>query len=528
MTFYSSFRDMFRNASLSVKVVVVVLPLFILTVAASVFLDYRSQERLILEQAQIAAKAKAAIIKEALVQQMVTNYRIEDSFLRRVNAVGEVRNLHIAFTLAGLHLREKLLDDVTRTRLLQREAKVEKDLDRFTSLSSMGSEPQWFLICGVGEHRERPLSVPSKMQADLVPSCERLVVFMPFNAEPRCQSCHEVEAGRPIGAAYLEIPLESTILALHKNAAMSVGIFLVFTLVAVTIGAVIFRKFVAVPVQNMVRAAELIGKGNLDHFPGESNYDDEFGKLSRSLKRMQEDLRSAQGELIQKERLSTVGQMASGIIHDFRSPMTAISLGMELLRNNQSIPESRRQELFEHIRLSLDRMNRMTQDLLDFARGETRLDPVRFAIPELIGRLCRHISSPLHARAIRLNIVEQYDGSGFVDPERLERALINIINNAEDATPQGGSITVETRLEDDQILISIRDTGSGIPEEIRDRIFEPFVTARKKKGTGLGLAISKKIVDQHGGTISYESISGVGTTFTVRLPAGQHPAAVVL
>ncbi|MBI3193708.1 MAG: HAMP domain-containing histidine kinase, partial [Ignavibacteriae bacterium] len=105
------------------------------------------------------------------------------------------------------------------------------------------------------------------------------------------------------------------------------------------------------------------------------------------------------------------------------------------------------------------------------------------------------------------------------DKERLSRAFLNIINNAEDAMPNGGNILFQVSRANGNVVFEVKDSGSGIPEEIKEKLFQPFATFGKKKGTGLGLAITKKIIEEHRGEVSVESFAGKGTTFKVKLPA---------
>ena len=132
--------------------------------------------------------------------------------------------------------------------------------------------------------------------------------------------------------------------------------------------------------------------------------------------------------------------------------------------------------------------------------------------------LTRSVKHTLEQANIQLHIEKRYTGTAVFDPDRLHRALINIINNAQDAMPQGGVLHIIASRENNRLSFSISDSGVGIPPEIKDKIFDAFVTAGKKRGTGLGLAITKRIIDQHGGTIEVESESGKGTRFIVKIP----------
>ncbi len=478
---------------LSTKALVVV-PLFLVAGAASEYLNYHYQAKQTREQAQDAATAQAMIIRESLVNMMINNQRVDDDYLARINRVSDVQNLHILFTVDNLHLRPELLTSERIERLKQREQRER------------------------GEHTGRGLEVFSTGQSLWETHDQHLEAVIPFKAEAKCQRCHYVSMNHVLGAAHMEISLSKAYAALQENAKRSMWIFIIFAIVAIVIDAVIFWKFVSKPVQKLVRATEVLGTGNLDYRVEVQNPNDELGKLAISFNEMQERLKQAQMELIHKERLSMVGQMASSIIHDFRSPMGAIQLAFQMLQKRTNISEKERDEIYSLVRTSIERMSRMTKELLDFSRGETKLEICDCDVGEFVNNLTVGVKMHLENRGIRFHVEQRYHGKAVFDPDRLQRALINIINNAEDAMIKGGEIRFETLREDNNLVFRISDTGGGIPEEIRDKVFAPFVTSGKAKGTGLGLAITKKVVEQHGGEISFQSERGKGTTFIIKIP----------
>ncbi len=478
---------------LSTKVLIVV-PLFLVAGAASEYLNYYYQSKQTLEQAQEAANAQAMIIRESLVTMMINDERVDDDYLARINKVGDVQNLHVLFILDTLHLRPSLRTSERMQRLRQRELRERREHFNTAVKVFSSGEPLWSS------------------------SSDHLDAVIPFRAEAKCQRCHAITIGRVLGAAQMKISLSKASVALRENAKRSTWIFVIFAVIAIVIDAVIFWWFVSKPVQKLVRATEVLGTGNLDYRVEPGNSKDELGKLAVAFNEMQQRLKQVQTELIHQERLSMVGQMASSIIHDFRSPMAVIYFAFQTLQKNGNTSQQQRDEIYGMIRSSIERMNRMTQELLDFSRGETSLELSDSNVGEFVNGITKSVRMHLENRGIQLQAEQGYQGNAVFDPDRLQRALINIINNAEDAMPIGGEIQFATLREDDMLVFRISDTGSGIPEEIRDRIFEPFVTAGKTKGTGLGLAITKKVVEQHGGEIAFQSERGRGTTFIIKIP----------
>jgi signal transduction histidine kinase len=124
----------------------------------------------------------------------------------------------------------------------------------------------------------------------------------------------------------------------------------------------------------------------------------------------------------------------------------------------------------------------------------------------------------MQQKGIQFSCENVFQGTAILDHDRLQRAIINILSNAEDATPSGGEIRVNASTNDGLLIFRIKDTGAGIPEDIRSKIFEPFATFGKRRGTGLGLAITRRIVEEHFGEIHFESELGKGTTFFIKIP----------
>ena len=494
------------------------MPLFLIAVAVSVYLNYLNQEKQTFEQAQLSAHAQAEIIHESLVQMMITNLRIDDKYLEQINSTGELENLHVIYKFDSLYLRDELLDESRIERLLAREKKLAFEPLQLINDAYATSEPIWIMSCDLHSHNDKRLNTLQSSSPIFFSECERLKILLPFRAEKKCQQCHNVPLGKIIGAAYMEVTLAKTARLIRANAYNSMSIFLGFTIIATLLGAFIFRTFVAKPVTKLVEATEVIGSGTLDTEIAHKFANDEVGKLARSFMLMQQRLKEAQKELINKERLSLVGQMASSIIHDFRNPMTGIGLAIDLLATSKTLTDIKRNEMYERIHSSLDRMNKMTQELLDFSRGESKLSLVECTGDVFMKKLYEAVHEHLSAKNIQCIIEQTYFDNIVLDKDKMFRALINIVNNAEDVMQKGGTLTLGLSLLNEKIQFFIRDTGGGIPEEVRATIFEPFVSAGKAKGTGLGLAISKRIAEQHGGTIWFETELGNGTAFYLAIP----------
>jgi signal transduction histidine kinase len=221
-------------------------------------------------------------------------------------------------------------------------------------------------------------------------------------------------------------------------------------------------------------------------------------------------------ELMRNERLSLVGTMANSIIHDFKNPIGVIRSCTELLTHRVADPAVA--EFTTLISKATDNLMGMTQELLDFARGQTSVSfqrqAARTVLEELEGQF--RPSLPVGIHVVRdVHFADDVN----VDLNRFTRLLLNLVKNSVEAMPKGGILRLGLRQEGDRVIFKIADTGTGIPPELLEKIFEPFVTFGKSKGTGLGMAIAKSVAEAHGGTITVQSKLGLGTTIEVGIPA---------
>ncbi|MBC7251246.1 MAG: GAF domain-containing sensor histidine kinase [Anaerolineae bacterium] len=244
---------------------------------------------------------------------------------------------------------------------------------------------------------------------------------------------------------------------------------------------------------------------------------EELQQRNRELQATLDELRATQDELIRAERLSVVGRMASSIIHDLKNPMTSIKGFAQLLGQDDLSPEQRRR-FSDTISHAVDRFVGMTQEILDYVRGDTSLRLEEVPADELVNAVCAFVEPEFAAKGLSIQTNLEFTGPILVDPDKFQRVFLNIANNARDAMPVGGVLTITSRRVDNYVEFRWRDTGPGIPPEIVDRLFEPFVTYGKPSGTGLGLAIVKKVVEDHGGTVQVENHPGEGACFVITIP----------
>lgn len=222
-------------------------------------------------------------------------------------------------------------------------------------------------------------------------------------------------------------------------------------------------------------------------------------------------------DLMEAERLSLIGSMASSIIHDFKNPVGVIQGTANLLEKQLADPELHK--FSRLIQQGVDQMLSLMRELLDYSRGTAQLSPEPVPIDALLEELHEQSLSHLAANGIVVEKTISYRGDLLIDRSRFLRVLLNLVANAAEAMPEGGMLKLDVVQRGPVVAISVGDTGPGVPEELLPQVFEPFVTHGKKMGTGLGLAIARSIVEAHGGSLRVTSTPGEGATFTVVIPA---------
>lgn len=223
-------------------------------------------------------------------------------------------------------------------------------------------------------------------------------------------------------------------------------------------------------------------------------------------------------DMLQQEKMSLVGSMVNGIIHDFKNPFTLIGLGAQLLQSRHP-EDAKTTKICRNIEAQVNRMVEMANELSEFSRGEQTLELKEVDLRALCAEF-RELNEPFFNRPGLAIDMEVEAVTLLAEKNKLLRVLQNLVGNAIDALADRADahISVHARHEGDNAVILIEDNGPGIPEQIRQTFWTPFVTHGKSRGTGLGSAIAKSIVEAHRGTIDFTTAKDQGTTFTIRLP----------
>jgi signal transduction histidine kinase len=318
---------------------------------------------------------------------------------------------------------------------------------------------------------------------------------------------------------------------------------LLLSLAGGLLGAWLIARSLARPVKQLADAMAVVGTGQLDH-PVEASSRDELGDLARAFGRMTVNLRQSradlvrlnreleakvdqlehtQAQLVQSEKLASIGEMSAAVAHGLRNPLASLRAAAQVVRRHPTSPAST--EHLDAIIEEVDRLDRRISHLLSFSRPAP-FHPLRENVSRLIEGALGGFAELARERRVELQLdLAPVLPAVRIDPMQVEQALLEVVSNALDAMPDGGRLRISasangSAADSSEVLI-----GPGIPEQVLPSVCEPFFTTRQE-GTGLGLAIAKRYVEQNGGSLEISSRPG-GTTVRIRLRAATPSEAAV-
>jgi two-component system NtrC family sensor kinase len=440
---------------------------------------------------------------------------------------------------------------ITRVRIFSKEGRIRTSTlpSEVETLVDMKAEQ-----CTACHRSDRPLvklERKDRVRIFTGPDGHRtLGVIAPLYNEPQCTtSCHAHPASqRVLGVLDVQLSMAGVDEALAASERqLSWGLLTTVAAVLVLVGFLVFWLVLA-PVQRLHGAMARVAAGDLDiRVPVTSR--DEMGDLARSWNSMTDELRRARRELLESnqtlerrveekarqvervhqemalvEKMASLGKLAAIVAHEINNPLTGIRTYARFLRRQVAGPgaahDPESERILEMVDSEAGRCGDIVRNLLVFSRGSGARF-ARGAVPPLVERcrmLLRH-QAELQGVTLELDVT---DGVPDItcDSGQVEQMTLALAMNALEATPAGGRVVLGVRAEGSGVVLTVSDTGSGIAEEDRARIYEPFFTTKEKgKGVGLGLAVVYGIVQRHGGRIELRSRPGEGTVFEVHLPA---------
>ncbi|QLH09401.1 sensor histidine kinase [Candidatus Nitrosotenuis sp. DW1] len=291
---------------------------------------------------------------------------------------------------------------------------------------------------------------------------------------------------------------------------------LIFAILIICISTIVIIRYhilksILIPILKLRKTVQEIAKGDF-RARIDVSQNDEMGELLTDINQMAQDLESAQRELLKHEKISNIGMLAARMAHDILNPLSNIKIGAEYLRSRIKREEKEIKTL-DIIDRAVDRISFQVQDVLNFVKTDS-LEITKASLLELLKQVIRNQTIP---ETVNYTLPEN-DIKVFCDDKKIEVVFINLLRNSIDAINGRGTIKVRFIDLGDKVRIEFEDSGRGVSEEHKTRIFEPLFTT-KQKGTGLGLTSVKTIIEQHDGSITF---SNNPTVFSIILPKNQY------
>lgn len=493
--------------------------------------------------------------------------KVQNNFVD--NAIVENDALAELILLANYHLmlqgdREHLqlmieevakADRIKRIRILGKEGIIKFSNNTFEIGTKLNRKDDSCVFCHL-EKDEVLVQVPIEKRSRLYSEdgIELLSVTRGIYNEPNCYTaqCHAHSAlEKKIGVLDIVVSLERMSDLAHAHH-VDVLISTTVILIILSFGHYLLtQRYICDPIEMLLAQTQALSEGDLTaRVKRISN--DELGELGQSFNTMAENLahaqlelkdwgntleqkvemrtaeiRKMQDQLLRSAKLASMGELVAGIAHEINNPLTGILMFASLSARTPDLPQQVKENL-DVIVSETGRCAKIVRGLLEFAR-----ESIPEKKPDSINRIILHTLELVSQQAIfqDIDICCNYD-EGLpqveLDADQMQQVFFNMFVNAGQAMPNGGRLTIESRYlaADNEIEVTVADTGSGIRREDLERIFDPFFSTKSQKGFGLGLSVSYGIIRNHGGRVDVESKEGRGTCFTIHLPVETEPYPV--
>jgi signal transduction histidine kinase len=296
---------------------------------------------------------------------------------------------------------------------------------------------------------------------------------------------------------------------------------------AVVFGALLFgfvSRRITKPLDNLVSGVRALAAGDYAYSITPEGTT-EIAELSTAFAKMRNDLLASQRQQIETERVAAIGRAASSLSHDLRHYLAAVVANAEFLYEAEELKLDK-SEIYKEIQTASNQMTDLIDSLRELAYQRRAISPVPTSLDLVLRRAIEAVKVRPEFRGRQITLTTHGQVEGVFDPKKLERVFFNLVLNACEATSDSNArVIVEVQNHKDLFEVRVIDQGPGVPANIRDHVFDPFVSSGKSNGTGLGLAIVSKIVHDHGGSVSVESSSDAGTVMLVTLPRASQPVA---
>jgi len=438
--------------------------------------------------------------------------------------------VYFSFRIVLSKLRTiEIIDDLNISVLDMRKAEknyfLYKDDRAISELVELGQQEygviqseKEYILSNLGQETYRDLFTKFKQYVDLASSVQKAQKITPDLESELRNLGHQLTRLFELLLQHERKNVNHIIFITVLTLILLLGFILLFQLV-------LWRYFFRLIIQDLAIMEPLIKKVSEGRFHEAAvtsiSAHDEIGTAVKAITDMARELEKREAALVQSGKLASLGVLISGVAHELGNPLNNISLmAQAYLSLYDMLGDEEKKNFMGDILNQSDRIRKIMENLLDFSR-QKKQELVEHHPGKIIERSLGLVINHMKLANVRLHkSIEANLPPILVDAPQIEQVLVNLYINAIQAMPQGGELFIEVRQdqERDAVLIKVRDTGSGIREDILTNIFDPFFTTKGTKGTGLGLSVSYGIIRQHNGEISVESEEGQGTTFIVKIP----------
>lgn len=329
-------------------------------------------------------------------------------------------------------------------------------------------------------------------------------------------------AGLPRWSVVVATPLTEAH-APARRMAQQLAAALAATLAVALALALLAARRATLALTELTDAARAVGRGERPAGAVTVRSSDEIGILAEAFNRMAADLKRAERDLVDAAKFAFVGELASGVAHEVRTPLSVLRSSAQILERSLPLHDEESRELLRMLRDEVDRIERVVSSLLNLGRPREKLiEPA--PLGPILARAVAFVEPQAREKQLVLTrLPAPADPSVACDPELIYQVVLNLLVNAMQILPHGGRIEVRLLAPaDGQAGFEVRDDGPGMSEDVRARIFEPYFT-RREGGTGLGLTFVQRVVQEHRGRVTVDSAPGLGTAFRIWLPLGENP-----
>jgi two-component system NtrC family sensor kinase len=498
---------------ISNKLIIAVGSVAITIIAIFSYFIIESQKKALIQQIEHHANQLSETVKSGTRYDMLLNQR--DRVHRIIDSMGKQ-------------------DGIDKIRIFNKEGEIIYSSANEDIGELVDKQAESCYACHAVDQPLEKISITERTRIFELQDSKTLGIINPIYNEPSCwqASCHAHDADQKVlGVLDVTMSLDEVEEQISSNE-MKMVTFAVSAIITISFIIWFFvQHLVGKPVNQLVKATNVVASGDLNYKIA-NHKKDELGQLAKSFNEMTQKLADAQRQLIQSDKLASLGRLAAGVAHEINNPLTGVLTYSSFLLKRANGDSETKNDL-EVIVRETKRCREIVKGLLDFAR-QAPVQKTAVSIAAVIDQVLSIIDNQLRLKKAHV----RKDIAGDLphipaDANQMQQVFMNLLVNAADAVESEDSeILISANRCDidgkEYVQIKVRDNGCGISRENLTKIFEPFYSTKGQRGTGLGLAVVWGIIEKHGGKITVDSETGNGTTFTVQLPVEEHSHSTII